>query len=283
MMRIHILILITFLISACGSSSSDDKEDLATQPTPPDFTIETDISSEYDIFDRKIMVFGISVYAVSGVEEARLVHAATILAQYLDNDENGIVDNAEVVATLIDEKSFLAMWKNEDDLEDFQEPAGTVYQDLGSDETNIAWHQDHTGDFDASLEEVLHLITFVGYAQTYPDVFAEEIGSTIAIAMDVARGGQYLLPPEQYPENSWYHYDDESCEYQCMVTEYFYWGLTSILGAQENRLASIEGEWELNTSAKVESEDPDLFNLLTDSKYHLPTILPDGTYNPSVN
>ena len=45
--------------------------------------------------------------------------------------------------------------------------------------------------FDASLEEILHLISSVGYAQAYPDVFGEEAASTIAAYMDTARGGHF--------------------------------------------------------------------------------------------
>ena len=41
-------------------------------------------------------------------------------------------------------------------------------QDLYGEETAPRSHK----DFDASLEAILHLITSVGYAQTYPGVFA---------------------------------------------------------------------------------------------------------------
>jgi len=277
MFRTALFILSAFVITACGS---DDENDIDIDTTLPDFAINTDIASEYDMFDRKVTVFGVPIYAVSEVAEDRLTHAAHVLAQYLDNNEDGKVDDMSVLEALLEEKAFLVMWKNETDLDDFEEPDDTQYQDLGDHETLAAWHENHEGPFDATLEEVLHLVTYIGYANAYPDTFAEEIGSTLAIAMDAARGGQYTSVPDSYPDNAWYHYTDESCEYECMVTEYVYWGLTSILGAQENRLDDIKGEWELNTSALVESRDPDLFSLLTDTKYNLPTVLPDGSYNP---
>jgi len=125
---------------------------------------------------------------------------------------------------------------------------------------------------------VLHIITHAGYANAYPAVFGEGVGTSLSNAMDIARGGQFTSIPSNYPEEAWYHYDDASCEYDCMTTEYIYWALTSILGAQENRLSEIKQEWELNTRALVEEKDIAVFNLLNNPEYSFPTVLPDGTY-----
>ena len=81
-----------------------------------------------------------------------------------------------------------------------------------------------------------------------------------------------------YPEAAWYHYDDETCDYGCMAVEYFYWGLTTLLGAQSERCDAIENEWELCTSAELQGTDRALHELLTDANYGLPTVLPTGTY-----
>ena len=88
---------------------------------------------------------------------------------------------------------------------------------------------------------------------------------------DSPKGGG--KPVSDYPADAWYTYDDKTCDYSCMVTEYFYWGLTSILGAQSysGRLDDIQHEWDLNTESKVKATDPTLYDLLTDSKYKLPT------------
>ncbi len=66
-----------------------------------------------------------------------------------------------------------------------------------------------------------------------------------------------------------------------MVTEYTYWALTSILGAQAypGRFEEIKYEWKLNSLEKIKKGDPDVFNILNNSKYKLPTRLPDNTYN----
>jgi hypothetical protein len=98
--------------------------------------------------------------------------------------------------------------------------------------------------------------------------------------MDLARGGHFESIPSSYPEEAWYHYDDRTCDYECMMVEYFYWGLTSMMGAQnyDGRCEEIAREWEACTPELVQSMDPALHSLLTDPAHKLPSILPDSTY-----
>ena len=117
------------------------------------------------------------------------------------------------------------------------------------------------------------MVTQVGYANAYPEVFGEFKGSRISNAMDIARGGFFKITPKVYPENSWYHYYDKSCDYSCMITEYFYWSLTSLLGAQINRYDKISEEWELNTPKKMK-RDKLMMELLQDEKFQIPKRLP---------
>jgi len=85
--------------------------------------------------------------------------------------------------------------------------------------------------------------------------------------------------PTTYPENAWYTYDDETCTYaDCQTVEYFYWAMSSILGAQENRANEIGHEWRLHTKELVKERDTEIYNVLTDPRFKLPTVLPDGTY-----
>jgi hypothetical protein len=241
--------------------------------------VTTHSDSGYELLTRKIDVFGIGIYAADGVAESKLIHAAHVLAEYLDNDEDGVVDNQLVVDAIIGSKATVGLWKNEGDLDVITEGQRRYTMDLGDTETRPEWHVNNQPTaFDASLEEILHSITQNGYALAYPEVFGEKIGTSVADGMDVARGGQFIDIPEQYPESAWYSYQDSSCDYMCMITEYMYWGLSSILGAQDSRLDVIGQEWKLNTAELVETNDPTLYNLLTDDQYKFPTHLPDGSY-----
>jgi len=78
------------------------------------------------------------------------------------------------------------------------------------------------------------------------------------------------------------------CSCSCMITEYLYWGMTSLLDVQEfnylNRPESGEGEsseWGAYTPELMQTLDSCLTGLLTDPKYKMPTKAPDGRYAPS--
>ncbi|MEM7656838.1 MAG: hypothetical protein AAF399_11970 [Bacteroidota bacterium] len=240
----------------------------------PNFTIVAHRDAGFRKTNRKVEVFGIPIYAYAEVEDEKLLHAANIMAQYLDNDEDGEVDHPFLLETLLAHDAALFMWKTENQIR-------LNAQDLGADETVPEWHQNgQQGRFDASLEEVWHVITHSGYAKAFPEVFGEEPGTAIAEAMDIARGGQFLSIPEPYPDDAWYSYDDKTCDYGCMVTEYHYWALTSLLGGQAMREAEISQEWRLHTPDVLQQKDSAVVALLRNPTYRFPTVLPDGKYRP---
>ncbi len=215
----------------------------ATTPLRIEGVPETLPQSVRRTFRRSVDVFGIHILATRGVPKKKVLHAANVMAQYLDNDADGDPDNPAVVAEMIQRGAALIMFRNEseerrarlgDDVFD-----SLQLQNLFAFETRPEGSS--PGRFDATLEEVLHLITHVGYAGVYPDTFGE---------------------------------------YSCMVTEYVYWGLTSVLGAQSARLDEIGHEWQLNTPELVAAGDAPLFALLTDPQFAWPTVTPDGRYAP---
>lgn len=270
-------IISTLSITAVVLISLSCKKYKVTPGNDPNFKVVENTDSDFKKFKKKVTVFGIPIYATKKVENEKLLHAANIMAQYLDNDENDTIDNQLVVDKMIEKGAFLFMWKGK--LERRKAPNRDSGQDLGADETVPTWHSNgQSGRFDASLEEVLHLITHVGYANVYPTIFGEGEGTALSNAMDIARGGKFTSIPNTYPDHAWYTYTDKTCTYDCQTTEYMYWSLTSILGAQSNRLDEISQEWKLNTKILVQGTDPTVYSLLTDNQYKFPTVLPDGTY-----
>jgi len=277
------LIFVVFIYS-CASCSNDDTvtktPDTEINPgNDPNFTIVVNNDGILSGYNRKVVVFGIDIYAVPEVEDTKLLHAANVMAQYLDNDEDGTVDDQLVLEKMIENQAYMVMWKNESDL-NVQPPNGRKGQDLGNDETHPSFvSSGRIGEFDGALEEVLHIINGVGHSLAYPSAFGQNIGSDLANAMDIARGGQFIEIPNQYPNDAWYTYDDTTCDYtSCQTIEYLYWTITSIMGAQENRLNEIDDEWILNTRQKVEDADTTIYSLITNPIYKMPMVLPDGTY-----
>ncbi len=276
--------IIALSIFAMTSCNKDDDTTTATSINPgndPNFTIVANTDTGFTSFNRKVVVFGIDIYAASGVEDAKLLHAVNVMAQYLDNNEDGTIDNQLVLDKMLENKAFLVIWKKQSDM-NMNPPNGRVGQDLGNDETNPTYVSSGlTGRFDAALEEVLHLINNAGHSYAYPSVFGQNESSELANAMDIARGGKFLTIPSSYPANAWYTYSDQTCEYaNCQTIEYLYWSLTSILGAQatDERLSEIQNEWKLNTKEKVKNTDKAIYAILTNPTYKMPTVLPDGTY-----
>lgn len=260
--------------------SGDSNSGTVTAGNDPNFKIVANSDAGFKSFNKKVVVFGIDIYAVAGVENSKLLHAANVMAQYLDNNEDGTVDNQLVLDKMLENKAFMVMWKNQSDL-NMNPPSGRAGQDLGNDETNPSYVSSGlTGRFDASLEEVWHIITNAGYASAYPTIFGTTGKTALTDAMDIARGGKFTSIPSSYPAKAWYTYNDTTCDYGCQATEYIYWAMSSILGAQANRLSEINNEWKLNTNAKVKATDKRIHTLLTSTTlpYKFPTKLPDGTY-----
>lgn len=265
MRKFYVLLfsLIILLIINCGSEVGDVEQ-----------------KTEDVNFTKQIDVFDIHIFASNNVADEKMLHAANIMAEYLDNDEDGIPDNQRVVDAMVKHNTSLIMGEDEDEMHSLDTsvlPSGEK-QGLWDEETRPGGAEH--GVFDAALEEIIHPITYVGYSHAYPEVFGTEPESEVAKIMDEARGGHFEEVPDKYPDDAWYTYYDETCKYECQITEYIYWALTSILGAQDfpGRLEQIQNEWRYNTQEKVKNRDPKIYALLTDPEYKVPTVLPDGNY-----
>ena len=258
-------------------------------------TLPSDLQSASSVFSKYVEVFGLRVLATSSVSDAKVLHTANVLAEYLDNDENGVIDQAEVLTSLIGTSNstistmvLFASQTEQDSLDSSLASLETIMtrtQNLFADE--IFENGSQGENRDATLEEVLHLVTDKGWDEAFPAVWGEKQGSSIANAMDTARGGYFEIIPAAYPANAWYTYDDPTSDYPTQVTEYVYWATTTYLGGQNwsGRVHSnFTNEWKPITQADLNTTDPAVVSLLTSSSYNFPiTQLPDGNYSvPSV-
>lgn len=154
--------------------------------------------------EKKITAFGINVFALEGVTDRDLELVAHVLAQWIDNNEDGTPDNPAVLAEIIRQKSRMILGVTFDQIGPWHEHSQGILKyphapTYGLDVTTINhnWYglplseysQDHylkEGLLppDATTEETFHLITDVGYASVYPSIFWHgEVGSNPSEAL----------------------------------------------------------------------------------------------------
>jgi hypothetical protein len=227
-------------------------------------------------FPKHVEVFGIHFYGTAAAADDKMLHAVNVLAKWLDSDEDGVPDNQNIVDAMVSQGATMVAAKNNADLRQYDVPFPN-WQNVWTDNVRPLGED---GKYDEAIEEVLHLITDYGWEKAYPEAFARRRGTDAAKASELARGGYFEEVPEKYPEGAWHKYYDKSCDYGCHIAEYLHWALTSILGGQDYPGTMDRGgdQWKLRTREKVREGDPAIYALLTNPKYKLPTVLPDGKY-----
>lgn len=268
------MMLVTFILA-------DNEVCFEIEPNPnqsqPGFAYFTKYINVLDCFD---------IYAPSNISDEKVLHAAAIAAELLDNDEDGEVDDLLLKQELSNRGALMPLFISEN-----SQVANSFFDNYdGEGASAVLFNNEidpsqpgHFGD-DASVEEIIHTINHVGHVNIYPDIFNIEPNSSVmSDAMDIARGGQFLVMPNQYPEEAWFHYDDFTCDYECMAIEYFYWCEVSYMGILDDLQTcnDIDNEWELCTPELFESTDTIMHGLLSDLQYKLPQNAPDGNYCPT--
>ncbi len=237
-------------------------------------------------FTKYINVLGcFHVVAEPGINDLKVLHVAAVAAELLDQNEDGVVDDPMLEASLIQGQALMPVLSfegsdAEQNLFDFYEGDG-ISAVLYSGE--IDPNEPGYWGSDATVEEVLHTINHVGHVVIYPDAFSLAPNSSLlSAAMDVARGGQFIVIPDDYPEEAWYHYDDETCDYECMAIEYLYWAIVTEMGILNDPMTAegIADEWELSSPDLLESTDYLIHALINDPAYMIPLVAPDGNYCP---
>ena len=241
----------------------------------------------FGVFSKYVNVLDcINIYAESNISDEKVLHVASVAAELLDNNEDGIIDDPLIESSLVELNTVMPIFQSEngnaidtffDNFDDGCTGAVLFKNEIDPNQPG------HWGD-DATVEEVLHTINACGHVEVYPSLYSlEPNSSNLSDAMDMARGGQFINLPDPYPEEAWYHYDDSTCDYGCMAMEYLYWGIVTNMDilSDSQTCFGIANEWEPCTPELFESTDTLMFNLITDAVNMLPQLAPDGNYCPS--
>ena len=245
------------------------------------------------LFSKYINVLDcIHIYAEESISDSKVLYVASITAELLDNNEDGIIDDPNVQQALSNKNTIMPLFayegSNAEDIlfdnfdllfEEYNYCAGAVLYNNEIDPSNPGFWGD-----DASVEEILHTINACSHVEIYPDVFGLDPNSSqMSNAMDIARGGQFINIPSNYPEEAWYHYNDWTCDYQCMAMEYLYWCIVTNMGLLDNNMIcnGISDEWELCDQQEFESTDVLMYNIITNPELKIPQNAPDGNYCPN--
>lgn len=241
----------------------------------------------FGVFSKYVNVLDcINIYAESNISDEKVLHVASVAAELLDNNEDGIIDDPLIESSLVELNTVMPIFQSEngnaidtffDNFDDGCTGAVLFKNEIDPNQPG------HWGD-DATVEEVLHTINACGHVEVYPSLYAlEPNSSNLSDAMDMARGGQFINLPDPYPEEAWYHYDDSTCDYGCMAMEYLYWGIVTNMDilSDSQTCFGIANEWEPCTPELFESTDTLMFNLITDAVNMIPQLAPDGNYCPS--
>ena len=284
-------------IEVCGILDEEYEDADTGDYSPPvvsgEFTFELLTEHPFDCLNQEldvfVDVFGIYVISHSSIPAEYVEHSANVVAEFMDNDADGVMDDPEVHRFLVENNFVVPVWTEALREEVFPSLRGTLCED------NLGWaasmYYGHdqwafggikqAGTWDTNLEEIWHVLS-VGWYETYPEYFGDRPGSRLADAMDAARGGQFQTVPSSYPEGAWYSYDDYTCNYDCQMHEYFYWILMANIDALDpaytDKCESSKDEWYVCTKEELQQVDPQAYDLLNNQGFKLPTNIPVGNY-----
>merc|ERR1712037_967099 len=176
-------------------------------------------------------VFGVPVFAHTSVSDAKFQHVASIMAEWLDNDEDGCVDTPIILKHLVgktsNEVTAYAVVKSNKAKANWYAPFDKKNLVCSAPQSEFETEPKCTGlkgtnvCSDATLEEVW-MGTRDDLATKYKNV-----NSTLVTLLDAARGGIPRVPAvpkgAKFPAKAYYTYDDKSCKFSCQAIEYWWW------------------------------------------------------------
>ncbi|WP_211251611.1 hypothetical protein [Maribacter antarcticus] len=227
-------------------------------------------NSPLDMFDKSAVIFyAITIYGTNGVPAEKLKHAAEVTAQWLDNNQDGQIDDKNLQKALIKNKAVVIMSQDGFSmlpmLQIMSKFSGHALQDLSAEETNNPSRRD------ASQEEIHHIIMNAGFQKMLPKTFSDQESD-----------GSKLYKIWKYAnDNGFYAYDDPTCDDACKTTEFVYLATAAYLDSQADLFSD---EMRVKTRMELKEKLPGILELFESNAYIYPIhIWPDGNYKHAKN
>ena len=279
--------LILFLIIISCNSAVDDN---VSVNVPPLKVYECDNDS-IDISDEAkdalmaagmtqcMMPFGVLLSADQNMPKAYLEMSGKILAELLDQDLDGIIDDSSLFTFISDwQSAWLAMPTDHDEWEDQQLPI--LSNKLGYDIIIPSWWMGTANSVPSAhsiavmVEEITHFLTQFGYGPRYPEKFGVESWSSIIAQETLNARCTWWQHPENDCPDSPAQYAGDCSDPNCDVVEFYHQVL--IL-----RAGMVPGWFGINfpTSSDLLEEllSDEIKELMDDANYH--QIRTPLTYN----
>jgi hypothetical protein len=219
------------------------------------------------VFAKSAVIFdNLLICGTILVPDDKLIHAAHVAAEWLDNDGDGVIDEPALGAALKESKSLVVM-----SFDGFSSAAalkifplatagGYTLQDLSAQETNNPVRRD------ASQEEIHHIIMNGGWMRVFPKVFSDQ-----------ADDGSDLYAIWKFADdNGHYSYGDPTCDDSCKTVEFFYLATAAYLGSMADLFSD---EMRLKNRSAMQKTIPEIMNIFESNDYSYPTDhWPSGTY-----
>ena len=239
----------TFILFFSGCNKEDSDQNLAHLSEIPQLKIYScDDDSLMISMDAKnalmeagmtqcMMPFGVLVSADQNMPRSYLEMTGKILAEFLDQDLNGMMDDSSLFSYVSDWRTgWLAMPTNHDQWETQQLPI--LYQELGYDIIIPSWwmgaieSDPNANAVAVMVEEITHFLTQFGYSPLYPDKFGVENWSSVIAQETLNARCQWWQHPENDCPNSPAQYDGDCSGPNCDVVEFYHQVLVLRAGMQ---------------------------------------------------
>ena len=156
------IVFLTVVISTLTLAQNEVCLDIESNPNPIDPALNS-FSKYVNVLDC------FHIYAESSISDVKVLHAAAVAAELLDNNEDGIIDDQLLKAELQSSEAMMPLFSLDwspamDDVWDYYD--GCVSAALFNNEIDPS-QPGHWGD-DATVEEILHTINAWGRCKYIP-------------------------------------------------------------------------------------------------------------------